>query len=75
MGETTLNLDFAGQLLIIVHVAAGIFSLISGLIAVIAKKGGKLHRKVGLLYFLSMIIIFITALGIVIFLEFNFYYN
>jgi len=69
----SIGLNLASEILIMVHVAAGILSLLSGLLAIIAKKGGKLHRKTGLLYFFSMLVIFITALGIVIFIEFNFF--
>lgn len=70
---TNLELSFATKLLVIIHVSAGILSLISGLMAIIAKKGGKLHRKVGMFYFVSMLVIFITAIGIVVFVQFNFF--
>lgn len=60
------------QALIISHVIAGVGSLITGLIAAFfGKKGGKLHRQVGQIFFWSMFWVFISAILIVSFIRFN----
>ncbi|MCE7995017.1 MAG: hypothetical protein HEP71_23770 [Roseivirga sp.] len=60
------------QILIISHVVAGILSLITGLLAVfLGKKGGKLHRQVGKIFFWSMFWIFASAILIVSFVRFS----
>lgn len=58
--------------LIISHVTAGVLSLISGLLAAfVGKKGGKLHRQVGRIFFWSMTWIFVSAILIVSFIRFS----
>ncbi|QSE96675.1 DUF2306 domain-containing protein [Fulvivirga lutea] len=49
------------RILAITHVAAGIISLVTGLIAMTTQKGGKLHRKSGKVYFYAMTYVFISA--------------
>lgn len=44
-----------------IHVLCGILSLFSGLVAMIAKKGSKIHNKSGLVFYWSMFMIFITT--------------
>ncbi len=61
------------NILIYSHIAFGTVCLISGIIPMISKKGGKLHRQTGKLFFWSMFGIFITALGIISFVRFNFF--
>ena len=46
---------------IAVHVLCGILSLASGLVAMIAKKGGKIHNRAGFIFYWSMFVIFITT--------------
>ncbi|WP_304237751.1 hypothetical protein [Jiulongibacter sediminis] len=59
----TLIYDYS----IILHVAAGILSLIFGLIAMTTrKKGGKLHNRSGLIFYWSMALIFVTTVLFVI---------
>lgn len=55
------------------HVAMGVLCLISGIIPMFSKKGGKLHRQVGKLFFWSMFGIFLTALLMIFFYRFNFF--
>ena len=58
--------------LILSHVVAGVTTLISGLLAAFfGKKGGKLHRQVGLVFYWSMFWIFISALLIISFVRFS----
>lgn len=56
------------------HVIAGFLCLISGIIAIVANpKGGKLHRKSGIVYFWCMVIIFVTSLIAIAFFKFKFF--
>ena len=48
--------------LLIIHVAAGVISLVTGLISILSLKGGKVHKKSGKIYFYSMTIVFVTAI-------------
>ena len=60
------------QILIISHVVAGFLSLVTGLIAAFfGKKGGKLHRQVGKVFYWCMFWIFISAILIISFVRFN----
>jgi predicted membrane protein DUF2306 len=45
----------------VIHIVAGAIALITGLIAMLSKKGGKRHRLNGKIYFWSMAVIFVTA--------------
>lgn len=51
-------------ILLIIHVAAGSISLLTGLSAIASKKGGKTHNLVGKIFFWNMAIVFVTALFI-----------
>ena len=44
-----------------VHIAGGSVAVASGLVAILSRKGGGLHRGVGKAYFGGMTIVFITA--------------
>ena len=48
--------------LLIIHIAAGFISLVTGLISILSLKGGKIHKKSGKIYFYSMTIVFVTAI-------------
>lgn len=50
------------QILIYIHATFGGIALIAGLISMIAKKGKKIHKKFGLIFFYSMILSGITAM-------------
>lgn len=50
------------QILLVVHILSGILALISAAMAVVSKKGQKLHILTGRTYFWSMLMIFLTAL-------------
>lgn len=47
---------------IFAHVVAGILSLITGLIAMIVKKGGKTHNRAGVVFYWSMTLIFVSTI-------------
>ncbi len=46
---------------ITVHILCGILSLASGLVAMIANKGGKIHNRAGVVFYWSMFMIFVTT--------------
>jgi len=46
---------------IAVHVLCGILSLAAGLVAMIANKGGKVHKRAGIIFYWSMFMIFVTT--------------
>ena len=48
--------------LLIIHIAAGVISLVTGLISILSLKGSKVHKKSGKIYFYSMTIVFVTAI-------------
>jgi len=49
-------------ILLLIHIAAGMTCLFSGILAVATKKGGKYHRVSGKFYFIAMFTLIITAL-------------
>ncbi len=61
------------ELLIYSHVAFGASCLFSGIIPMVSKKGGKLHRQTGKVFFWSMFGIFASALLMILFIRFNFF--
>lgn len=52
------------NLLLIVHIAAGMTALVSGFMAAITQKGGARHRGSGRVYFWSMTAVFLTAISL-----------
>ncbi|TCI84872.1 DUF2306 domain-containing protein [Tenacibaculum sp. M341] len=54
------------QTLIIIHASFGGIALVSGLISMIAKKGEKMHKKSGLLFYYSMMLCGISAMIIAV---------
>jgi uncharacterized membrane protein len=52
------------QILLALHVAGGFTALLTGLVAMIARKGGKLHHLVGRIYYWAMMDVFVTVVGI-----------
>ena len=52
------------DILLPMHIGAGIVALVASLLAVVSAKGKKLHIRSGRIYFLGMLGIFITAIPI-----------
>lgn len=52
------------HILLIIHIAAGTISLISGLLAILLRNRVKVHRPLGKTYFWAMTVIFVTAVFI-----------
>ena len=53
-------------LALVVHVLGGSIALVSGFLAIVVAKGGKLHRRAGLVFVISMIVmgLFASVVGI-----------
>ena len=49
------------NILMAIHIAAGLLALPSGAVAVAARKGGRLHRRAGNLFFAAMLVLGVTA--------------
>lgn len=45
-----------------VHIMAGTLALVGGLVAIMTRKGARLHRRSGIVYVLCMIVVGVTAL-------------
>ncbi len=45
----------------VLHVGAGMIALVAGTVAVIARKGGYLHRRAGTVFVASMVVMAIFA--------------
>lgn len=61
-----------GSLLLVAHVIGGFSSLTLGiLIAILPKKGNKLHKKMGHIYFYGMTTVFVSAVLLVSFIKWN----
>ena len=59
--EQSLLLQAASALPYAVHVAGGTVALVSGTIAILARKGGFLHRQSGKVFFVSMLVMAAAA--------------
>lgn len=62
MLNSTDRMEQSIQILIYIHAAFGGIALLTGLISMIARKGNKIHKKFGLIFFYSMMISGITAM-------------
>jgi len=65
--QSGLFLD-AKTIAYVIHVGGGMLALVSGTIAALARKGGRLHRAAGTVFFVSMLVMagFAAYLGIVV---------
>ena len=62
------------KVIIFTHIFAGITTLLSGILAIVANpKGNKLHRISGQIFFWCMVVIFVTSIIMTIFIKFNFF--
>jgi hypothetical protein len=50
--------------MLMLHIVSGFLSLLAGLISVTSKKGGKIHKKAGRVFFYSMLGVCFTAVAI-----------
>lgn len=54
-------MDLLEKLVLGMHIIAGSISLVAGLSAIGSKKGGRWHRRSGMLYYWGMLSVFLTA--------------
>lgn len=47
-----------------IHIISGFSALLTGFIAILAQKGKKVHQNAGLIFFISMMLVCATAIGI-----------
>lgn len=52
------------SILLLMHIVAGISSFGSGILAIVTKKGGRIHRAAGVVYLAGMTVVALTAVGI-----------
>lgn len=57
-------METAYKIILFVHILCGFTALVTGLMAILAKKGGLLHNRVGLIYFWGMFGVFATTIGL-----------
>jgi len=51
-------------ILLIIHIASGMISLVVGFLSMLNRKGGKRHRLTGKIFFVAMTFVFLTATAI-----------
>ncbi len=62
-----MDLEKLAQVLLYgVHIPLGVFSLLSGAVALLSKKGSRLHKKSGIIFFYSMLISALSSLIIAV---------
>lgn len=59
------------QIVTWIHVLAGIAALFMAPAAMLTRKGGQAHRRYGRIYYWGMVIIFVTAVILLVFLRWN----
>jgi uncharacterized membrane protein len=64
-------MEAVDQIVTWVHVVAGIIALFMAPAAMLTRKGGRAHRRWGKIYFWSMLIIFVTAVILLVLLRWN----
>lgn len=57
-------LDTILKLLLYTHIAGGALALLTGAVSLLTVKGGKAHRKAGLVFFFSMLAVALSAFAI-----------
>ncbi len=60
---------------LVIHIIAGFSALISGLVAILSKKGAKTHILSGRIYFWGMVTVAITAVVLAVFKELTFLFS
>ena len=60
---------FVADATLTAHVVAGVVALLSGLAAVVTRKGGRRHNKAGKVYVFSMVFVVVTAIPLSVWIE------
>lgn len=55
--------------LLVLHIAGGSVGIISGYVAILARRGGRVHRAAGTVFFIAMLVMTIIAAGVAPFLD------
>jgi len=66
-----MSAETIDQIVLFIHVVAGFITLASGVMSMVTRKGGKNHRRWGLVFFWSMAIITVSSWITVFFFRFN----
>ncbi len=56
------NMETTYKIFLGIHILSGFTALVSGLLAIVSQKGKKLHKIAGLTFFISMIMVCISAI-------------
>lgn len=56
-----MNFELFLRATLIIHIAGGTAALVSGLVAMLTQKGGRAHRRAGIVYFAGMSAVFVSA--------------
>lgn len=52
------------SILVAIHVPAGVVAVASGIGAMLAQKGGRIHRRCGRIYLASLVVVCVSAVGL-----------
>lgn len=55
--------------LLVLHIAGGSVGIISGYVAILARRGGRVHRAAGTVFFVAMLVMTVIAAGVAPFLD------
>lgn len=66
--EAPLAAHLGAALLLILHIGGGAVGLTAGTVAVIARKGSRVHRAAGKVFFIAMLVCYVVAAGVAPFL-------
>lgn len=53
-------------LLVAIHVPVGLAVVLAGIVAMVSRKGATWHRRAGLVYLIGILILFVSATGLVL---------
>lgn len=62
-------MHFAADSLLVMHIAGGAIGIVSGTVALLSRKGERLHRAAGTVFFVSMLIAYAVGAGVAPFLS------
>lgn len=57
-------LHIGATALLVLHIAGGSVGIVSGYVAILARRGGRLHRAAGTVFFVAMLVMTIIAAGV-----------
>lgn len=54
-------MEYTAKVLLVLHIATGFIALIAGLLAIVSRKGGQLHKRSGSIFFWCMVTVSLSA--------------